>query len=422
VDAPGSARVVLVTIEDYRSFSYLTPGEDFDDVELAAQIGRVPPYDLPLSADQADRVRSIMDENLIVSLHDHPHVFPADMADLPDYARAGRTALGYEGLRVSGMDCVFENLAGPTGCITSAHGWKWTDVIIDIGMRVCDIDHQSYVRLARTAEDIRAAKRDGKLALVLGIEAATPIENELDRLDVLYGFGVRQVGVVYNDTNLLGSGLKETRDGGLTRFGHRAVKRMNDLGISIDLSHAGDRTSLDTIAASTKPVMITHAGARGVWPSERMKPDHVLRALADAGGLLGLESAPHSTPSPGHPRHDINSVMDHLKYCIDLMGIDAVTFGPDTLFGDHVGLHHTMASVFGRGGPAYSGGEPDPHTRVGVADVVPETVPYCDGMENPGENFWNIVGWLVRDGFSDEDIAKLCGGNTMRVLEQTWWA
>ncbi|MGI8330473.1 dipeptidase [Actinomadura scrupuli] len=411
-----------MTDVQYSSFSYLTAGEDYDEVELAPQVGRTPPYDLGLTEEQQERTRRLMAENLIISVHDHPHVFPDDMGRLRDYARAGRTALGYEGLRRSGMDCVFENLAGPTGCITSAHGWKWSDVLFDIGMRVCDIDHQSYVVLARTVADILEAKRQGRMALVLGIEAATPIENELDRLDLLYGFGVRQVGIVYNDTNLLGSGLKELRDGGLSRFGRRAVKRMNDLGMSIDLSHAGDRTSIEVIEASERPVMITHAGARGVWPSERMKPDHVLTALAESGGLLGIEAAPHSTVSPAHPEHSIDSVMDHMLYCVDLMGIDAVTFGPDTLFGDHAGLHTTLAGVFGKGGPSVPQADPDPGTRVGVTDPVAKHVEYCAGLENPGENFWNIVGWLVKHGFADEDIAKLCGGNTLRVLERSWWA
>src|SRR5262249_25637446 len=161
-----------------------------------------------------------------------------------------------------------------------------------------------------------------------GLEAATPIENELDRIDILYGFGVRQMGIAYSEANGLGSGLKEAHDGGLTVFGRRAVRRMNKLGIAIDVSHSGDRTCLDTFEHSEKPVVITHAGARGVWPTSRMKPDEVLKACAQSGGVLGLEAAPHTTLSPDHREHSLESVMDHFTYCVELMGIEHVAFGP----------------------------------------------------------------------------------------------
>ncbi|WP_028927269.1 dipeptidase [Pseudonocardia acaciae] len=389
--------------DGYTSFSYLTPGRDYRAYDLAPELNRVAPYDLGLSEDQAARAERLLRESMVISLHDHPQVYPADLRDGVDYAHRGRTPLAYLGLSRSGLDAVFDNLAGPTGCITSHYGWTWTDVLHDIGMRLADVAHQDYVTIARTVADLHAARADGRLALVLGLEAATPIENNIDRLDLLYGFGVRQLGVVYNEANLLGGGLAEPRDGGLTRFGRRAVERMNKLGMAIDLSHAGDRTSMDAIAASERPVLITHAGARAVWPTERMKPDHVLRALAESGGLLGIEAAPHSTLSPAHPRHSIESVMDHFTYCVELMGIEHVTFGPDTLYGDHVAVHHAFAHLFAA----------SKHPTV-------ERVPYCAGMENPTENFRNVIGWLVKHGYRDDEIAMVVGGNTLRVLNQTW--
>lgn len=403
----------------YRSFSYLVPGEDYHAYDLAPELDRVPLHDLGLTAEDAERAERLLQDSLVVSLHDHPQVFPDRMAEAPAYAALGRTPLGYEGLAYSGLDVIFDNLAGPTGCIVSHYGWAWGDVVHDIAMRLSDIDHQDYVTIIRSVADIYSARDNAQLGLVLGLEAATPIDNDLNRLDLLYGLGVRQIGIVYNESNLLGGGLKEVRDGGLTRFGRRAVERMNKLGISIDLSHAGDRTSMDVITASAAPVMITHAGARGVWPTERMKPDHVLRELAGAGGLLGLESAPHSTISTSHPSHSIDSVMDHFEYCVELMGIDHVTFGPDTLYGDHAALHSAFAGVFGIGKASPPQPE-DPDSRVGVTDVEVTRVAYCAGMENPTENFRNVIGWLVQHGYSDDDIRKVVGGNTIRVLEQSW--
>jgi membrane dipeptidase len=135
-----------------------------------------------------------------------------------------------------------------------------------------------------------------------------------------------------------------------------------------------------------------------------MKPDDVLRAVAATGGVIGMSAAPHTTLSHDHPRHDILSVMDHFRYCLDLVGIEHVAFGPDTLYGDHVGLHTVFGHLLKRpgGGPSY------------------EKVAYVDGLENPTENFGNICGWLVREGFSDEEIAAVLGGNIQRALAEIW--
>src|SRR5207244_11929044 len=147
------------------------------------------------------------------------------------------------------------------------------------------------------------------IAFIASLEAATGIENEVDRLDILYGLGIRSSGIAYSEANTLGSGLRETRDGGLTEFGRQAVRRMNKLGIAIDVSHSGDQTSLDTIAASEKPIFITHAGARALWPTKRMKPDEVIKAMAAKGGVIGIEAGPHTT----FPKKQPNTSLDDNK-------------------------------------------------------------------------------------------------------------
>ena len=119
---------------------------------------------------------------------------------------------------------------------------------------------------------------------------------------------------------------------------------MNKLGMQIDAAHCGDRTTLDIIEASEHPIVISHAGCRSLWPTRRMKPDHVLEAMARKGGVLGIEAAPHTTLTERHPLHSIESYMEHFEHAVKLIGIDHVGFGPDTLFGDHVGLHHAFAT------------------------------------------------------------------------------
>lgn len=395
--------------KSYRAYEYL-PAEAFPRFELAAEAGRVPPYQgAVLTAEQQARSAALLRDSLVISLHDHPVRFPADMAQTPAYNRTGRQHAAYAGLRASGLNVVFDNMMDGTACVTGSAPWRWNDIITDLGMRQADAAHAAAagagVTVIRSVADIDAAVAAGQVGLVFGLESATPVENELDRLDVLYGLGIRQIGIAYSDANALGSGLSEQADAGLTAFGRRAVTRMNQLGLAIDLSHAGDQTALDTCSVSTRPVLITHAGARGVWETARMKPDPVLRAVAATGGVIGMSAAPHTTLSHSHPRHTIESVMDHFRYCLDLVGLEHVAFGPDTLYGDHVALHREFAGLLSLarlGGPSY------------------EPVEYVDGLENPTESFANICDWLVTHGFSDAEIAAVLGGNIYRVLQQTW--
>ncbi|SCF19318.1 membrane dipeptidase [Micromonospora haikouensis] len=391
----------------YTAYDYLEAGKDFKKFRYAEQISRVPAYaGLDLSDSQRERTQRLLRDEIVISLHDHVQVFPEDMGQLREHIRAGREPTGYLGLSRSGMTAVFDNGMDGTCCISSDAGWKYTDVLFDLGVRMADIAHQDYVIKAESLKDIYHAHETGRLAHVFALEAATMIENEVDRLDVLYGFGVRQIGIAYSEANMLGGGLKERGDGGLTYFGERAVERMNKLGLAIDISHSGDRTAMDVIQKSTKPVFITHCGSREVWPTNRMKPDAVIAACAERGGVLGLEAAPHTTLSPAHPRHSLESVMDHFVHAVDLIGIDHVAFGPDTLFGDHVGLHDAFAANLST---------KEAHGRVEYPKVE-----YVDGLENPAECFYNIIGWLVAHDYSDDEIRKVIGGNTIRVLEEVW--
>ncbi|WP_431279654.1 dipeptidase [Leifsonia poae] len=391
----------------YTAYDYLEAGKDYRPFTYAKQINRVPEYaGLELSDSQAERTTTLLRESTVISLHDHVQVFPDDMTQLRDHIRQGREPTGYQGLSRSGITAVFDNGMDGTCCISSDAGWKYQDVLFDLGVRMADIAHQDFVIKGETIKDIEYAAATGRIAHVFALEAATPIENEVDRLDVLYGFGVRQMGIAYSEANYLGSGLKERGDGGLTYFGERAIERMNKLGIAIDVSHSGDRTAVDAIKASTKPVFITHAGARGLWPTNRMKTDETIIEAAKRGGVIGIEAAPHTTLSPAHPRHSLESVMDHFSYCVDLVGLEHVSFGPDTLFGDHVGLHDAFASNLSLG---------QAHGKVEY-----EKVAYVDGIENPAEEFYNIIGWLVKHDYSDDEIRAVVGGNTLRVLKEVW--
>ncbi|MEI3606484.1 membrane dipeptidase [Pseudogracilibacillus sp. SE30717A] len=392
--------------DGYKSFQYLEPGVDFKEYKLSKENDRVEPYIYEVTADEEEKVQKILEEDLMISMHEHTFILPEDLNEFFEFRRQGRDSTGYEALSQSGLDVIFENFMDGTAMVTSQAGWKWSDVIHDLGIRFSDIAHQDMVIKAERISDLYRAKEEGKIAFVGALESATMIENELDRLDVLYGFGIRTMGVVYSEANQLGSGLREPSDGGLTVFGKQAVQRMNKLGITVDVSHASDKTSLDTIEVSDKPVTINHSGARALWDSRRLKPDDVLKACAEKGGVIGIEAAPHTTITKNNPVHNIESFMEHFEYVANYAGIDHVAFGPDTLFGDHVGIHDLLSGALSI---------KSAHGK----NSFPK-VDYVKGLENPAECFPNIVRWLVKKGYSREDIQKVTGGNIMRVLKETW--
>lgn len=403
--APGSQGAAGP--HDYESFSYLERGVDFQAFELADPTARRSTYDAGLNEVEQARVKQLLTGNHVISFHDHPQLLTADPSETFGYLRSRRDFTAFTELRSSGLTALFDNLWGIIGMGSSA-GWKWDDQVTSLGMRLADLAHRDDVCVARSVHDLEDARHDGKLAFVMGTESAGAIENELDRLDVLYGFGIRQMGLVYADSNSLGSGQKEARDAGLSTFGRRAVERMNRLGILVDVSHASELTSRDAIDASSTPIAITHAGAKGVWPTPRMKSDETLKALAERGGVLGLEAAPHTTVSYEHRTHSIESVMDHFTYCVDLMGIDHVAFGPDNFYGDHVAFHGASNANLGVSAMTNAG------------DLAYERVTHVDGLENPTESFHNIAAWLVKHGYSDEDVTKVLGGNILRLLRAVW--
>ena len=183
---------------------------------------------------------------------------------------------------------------------------------------------------------------------------------------------------------------------------------MNKVGMLIDISHCGPQTALDAANFSKEPIVGSHVGARALWDSKRLCDDRLLKAIAEKGGLVCVEAAPHTTMTHTANTHDLESVMEHFEYMANLVGIDHVGFGPDTMFGDHVGVHHAFAKTLS--------------TKVILGDVSYKEVPYVKGMENPTEAMWNALRWLVKHGYSDSDIQKVLGGNALRVLRQVWKA
>lgn len=392
----------------YKSWQYLEPNVDYAAYELCKEIGRVEPYQIALPPQQEDRMTRLNAECIILSLHEHPSIMTEDLDEFVAYERQGRESTGFYGLANSNLDCVFDNMMDGTCVISSMSGWKWDDILHDIGVRSCDIAHQDFVVKAFTVDDIREAKKKGKVAWVVCLENSGMIDREVDKIEVLYGFGVRMLGICYSESNNLGSGVRETNDGGLTVFGRECVDRMNKIGMAIDVTHSGEKTAMDTILHSKKPTFITHTGARKLWERRGLKSDELLKACADKGGVIGIGSPPNATPTWNRPVHCIESVMEHFEYVKDLVGIDHVAFGPDTMYGDHVGLYDCFLKAFSMA------------KNTAGAKGEQGRLEYVKGAENPTEVFDNILRWLVKNDYTDEQIKNVMGENVLRTLKDVW--
>src|SRR5579875_1320534 len=146
---------------------------------------------------------------------------------------------------------------------------------------------------ATSAADIGRAHETGRTAIVFGLQNPLPVEDDLGLVQVLHTLGVRFMQLTYNNQSLLGCGWMEENDTGITRMGREVIAEMNRLGMAIDLSHAGERTALDAIAISARPVAVTHANPSAWKATGRNVSAQVLRALAETGGMLGLSLYPH---------------------------------------------------------------------------------------------------------------------------------
>jgi membrane dipeptidase len=236
----------------------------------------------------------------------------------------------------------------------------------------------------------------------LGWQNASPIENDLNRLQLFYDLGIRIVQVTYNERNLLGNGCYERVDDGLSNFGLDAIRIMNELGILIDLSHVGDKTTLDTIDASDKPVAFTHCNARSFVDHPRNKPDDALMALAERGGVVGANAWP-SFLVKGY-ESSITDYVDAIDDLVERIGIDHVGIGTDFCQDQPYSFFQYLFAQQGIKVRPIPLPIPDPHYH-----------PF--GFESP-DKFPELINELALRGYLSEDIFKILGGNFLRLFRE----
>ncbi|HEY1582453.1 MAG TPA: membrane dipeptidase, partial [Chthoniobacterales bacterium] len=186
--------------------------------------------------------------------------------------------------------------------------------------------HPDVLLKVKSSADLAEAKRTGRLGVIYGFQDGTPFGESLDRRDLFRDLGLRIVQFTYNRRNLIGDGCLEPANAGLSLFGRELVARLNEKRVLIDLSHCGDRTTLESIELSKQPVAITHAGCRALTDLPRNKTDEQLRKLADKGGVVGIYFMPYLRTSGQQMAED---VIRHLEHALQICGEDHVGIGTD---------------------------------------------------------------------------------------------
>lgn len=260
-----------------------------------------------------------------------------------------------------------------------------------------------------SVEDIYCAKREQKTGVILSFQGTTHLQADLSLIEIYYRLGIRQMQLCYNSKNAVGDGCEEPGNGGLSMFGERAINEMNRIGVLVDLSHTGYRTTMEAMEASKKPCVFSHGNAYGLYPSNRNLRDEQVIKVAKMGGTVGLNGYPAFLSDNPMPKVDV--FIDHIDYYVKLIGIDHVALGLDYYECQRGVISDEAATKiyeeFLSSGMWTEGTYPPPPYY------------YPEEIELP-EKLYNIVPALKARGYADSDIRKILGENYLRVLKEVW--
>jgi membrane dipeptidase len=264
--------------------------------------------------------------------------------------------------------------------------------------------HRGLIFPGRTAADIHRGRAEGRIAVFFGLQNCSPIEDDIGLVEVCYSLGVRFMQLSYNNQSLLASGCYEANDTGVTRMGREVIAEMNRLGMVVDMSHSGSRSTLNAIEISTRPIAITHANPHSWHPVLRNKTHDVLRALAESGGMLGFSLYPHHLKD--------GSATTLAEFCAmvartaELMGVDRLGIGSDLCQGQSDSVVQWMRR--GR------------WTREPLDEANPVVFPPQPAWFRSNRDFPVIATGLAQAGFSAPEIDAIMGGNWLRFFQSSF--
>jgi membrane dipeptidase len=296
----------------------------------------------------------------------------------------------FEQMREGELDCVHVTIAYHETCLETLRNiGKWNQMFEQYGDLITPVG---------SAEEVIQAKADGKTGVVFGFQNCSPIEDDFSLVEIFHTLGVRFMQLSYNNQSLLATGCYEENDPGITRFGKQVIREMNRVGMVIDMSHSAERSTLEAIEISERPVAITHANPTFFEPALRNKSDTVMKALGDSGGMLGFSLYPFHLRNG--PDCSLVDFCDMVGDAAAMMGIDHIGIGSDLCQDQADSVVTWMrngrwskVTDYGEGSSSNAGWPSQPE------------------WFGNSTHFGNIAAGLKQTGFSDQDIEKVMGKN-----------
>jgi len=263
-------------------------------------------------------------------------------------------------------------------------------------------ENKDFMTLALSAADIERAKKDGRTAIIMGTQNAVHLDDNLENLEELRKLGMRIIQLTYQEKNSFGAGCGADPNIGLTELGKKLVRKMNDLGVLIDLSHCGHKTTLDAIAESRYPCIFSHANVMALCDHVRNKTDEQIQAMAEKGGVIGIVSYSPFADIKHNRVPAMPEFLDIVEYVIDLAGVEHVGIGLDF-------TPTWTEAEYNKAQETY----PEIYMDYKMSDIP------VRGLGNISKVI-AVTHGLVDRGFSEDDIRKILGGNFLRVFREVW--
>ena len=265
----------------------------------------------------------------------------------------------------------------------------------------------AHIRPGRTAQDVREAHDEGRTAIVFGFQNCAPIEDDIGLVAICHRLGARFMQLSYNNQSLLATGCYEAEDPGITRMGRQVIAEMNRVGLVVDMSHSAERSTLEAMEISERPIAITHANPAAWHPALRNKSDTVLKALAESGGMLGFSLYPHHLQNGSACR--LQDFCEMVARTADLMGVGHIGFGSDLCQDQPDSVVAWMRNGTWTRDTDYGEGSAD------AAGFPPQPDWFRDSTGFPG-----IVEGLHAVGFNEREVAQIAGGNWLDFFEKSF--
>ncbi|RUR33522.1 membrane dipeptidase [Vreelandella andesensis] len=266
--------------------------------------------------------------------------------------------------------------------------------------------HSDLIMPVQAPGDIQRARDAGKVGIFFGAQNCSPIEDDIDMVAVLRQLGLLIMQLTYNNQSLLACGCYESEDSGITRFGRQVIREMNRVGMVIDMSHSSERSTLEAIEISERPVIISHANPSFFQDAKRNKSDKVLKAIAENDGLLGFSAYPFHLKNG--PDCTLEDYCDMIARTVDMMGIEHVGLGTDLCQNQPTSVLEWMRN--GRWSKEMDYGE-------GSANNAGWPKPLA--WLRDSRDFPNLIEGLRAKGFAEQEVARIMGRNWVELLERS---